>query len=97
MQRLLLLCACVIFISGCVTVGKPFPKDYAAQIVIGQTTRAEVERNLGVPFRTGLDSGDQTATYLYYSFGVFSTPVTMDLTIRYNPEGTIKSYTFNSN
>jgi hypothetical protein len=84
-------------LSGCATVGKNFTDDYAARLVIGKTTRTQVEGDLGKPFRTGLDSGNPSATYLYYKMGLFSSPVTKDLAITYAKDGTIKSYTFNSN
>jgi hypothetical protein len=91
--------AVIIFfcLPACVTVGHIFPHDFASGIVIGKTTRAEVEIKLGEPFRTGLDSGNQTASYLHYHFGLFSKPVTSDLTIVYTADNKVKSYTFNSN
>lgn len=84
-------------LAGCATVGKNFPEDAAARIVLNQTTRAQIEKELGAPFRTGLDSGNPTVTYLYYRFGLFADPITKDLTITYTPQNTVKAYTFNSN
>jgi hypothetical protein len=97
MTGFIMLLLTVGMLAGCATVGSSFPKDYAAQIIIGQTTRPEVEGKLGSPFRTGSESGDPTATYLYYNLGVFTTPVTQDLTVRYGHDGKVKSYTYNSN
>ncbi|MCK5242111.1 hypothetical protein KAR34_06655 [bacterium] len=87
----------LISFTGCVTVGKPFPATVVSEIVIGKTTRADIEKPLGSPFRTGIDSGDPTATYLNYKFGLFGSPVTTDLTIVYTPEGVVKSYIYNTN
>jgi len=87
----------MMFLAGCVTVGNRFPGDAASKIAIGKTTRQDIENQLGAPFRTGLDSGDPTATYLYYKFGLFNRPITEDLTIRYGTDGRVKSYTYNSN
>jgi hypothetical protein len=84
-------------LGGCATLGHDFPADTAMSIKLDQTTRADIEKQLGPPFRTGLDSGDPTATYLYYHLGLFSDPVTKDLTITYTPQGKVKSYTYNSN
>lgn len=84
-------------IYGCATIGNNFPHDFASGIEIDKTTRMEIEKTLGPPFRTGLDSGDSTATYLYYRLGLFINPTTKDLTITYSPKGLVKKYIFNSN
>ncbi len=84
-------------IYGCATIGKNFPHDFASRIEIGKTTRMEIEKALGTPFRIGLDSGEPTATYLYYRLGLFINPTTKDLTITYSAEGIVKRCVFNSN
>jgi hypothetical protein len=91
------LAVAVFLLGACATVGTDFPDQYASKIVIGKTTRADIEKHLGRPFRTGLDSGDPTASYVYYHLGLFSEPVTKDLTVRYSNGGVVKSYTFNAN
>lgn len=85
------------WMAGCVTVGRPFPADFVSKITIGQTTRPQVEQRLGAPFRTGNDSGNPTATYLHYRLGVFSQPLTKDLTITYGADGKVKGFTFSAN
>jgi hypothetical protein len=94
---LLALITAAGLMAGCATVGNDFPDDFASHLTIGKTTRAQVEQTLGKPFRTGLDSGSPSATYMYYHLGLFVDPVTKDLTVTYAPDGTVKSYTFNSN
>lgn len=97
----LLIGMCLVFqlvlAAGCVTIGQPVPWEAATQIVVGQTTRVEIENRLGPPYRTGLDSGRPSVTYLHYRLGLFTKPVTTDLTIVYTPDGRVESYTFNSN
>ena len=93
----LLFVFAVAALAGCATMGNDFPGGYASTIVVSQTTRAEVENILGTPFRTGLDSGHPTSTYVYYRIGLFNRPVTKDLTVTYAPDNTVKSYSFNSN
>jgi hypothetical protein len=100
MSRFLIGMSCCLLLSlaaGCVTVGRPVPWEVASQIVIGQTSRVEIENRLGPPYRTGLDSGKPSVTYMHYHLGLFSEPITTDLTIVYTPEGLVQSYTFNSN
>jgi hypothetical protein len=95
--RWILLLGAVWLTTACATVGSNFPSTFTTSLQLGKTTRTEVEKNLGQPFRTGLDSGLPTATYLYYRLGLFNEPITKDLTITYAPDRTVKAYTFNSN
>lgn len=95
--RLLAIIALGWLAGGCATLGENFPDDVAASIVIGQTTRTDIEKKIGAPFRTGVDSGNPTATYLYYRLGLFVSPITKDLTVTYSPQGIVKAYVFNSN
>jgi hypothetical protein len=94
---LLILGLSASVLAGCATIGRDFPDDFALKINLNQTTRADIEKTLGAPFRTGLDSGNPTSTYLYYRLGLFSQPVTKDLTITYTAQNTVKAYTFNAN
>jgi hypothetical protein len=98
MKKFKCFCLAVLLmgLGACATVGNEFPSDYASTIVIGKTTRAQVEKQLGAPYRTGLDSGDPTASYQYYRLGLFVDTVTKDLTIRFDAQGTVKSYTYNA-
>jgi len=81
--------------AGCASLGRDFSDQTAAKIVIGQTTRAQIEQQLGEPFRKGLDSGDPSVTYLYYQMGLFAAPRSKDLVITYDRNGVVKSYTYN--
>jgi outer membrane protein assembly factor BamE (lipoprotein component of BamABCDE complex) len=94
---LFLLLTGLLGLCACATVGNEFPSDYAAKLVVGKTTRADVEKQLGAPNRSGLDSGDPTATYMYYRLGLFVDTITKDLTIRFDGHGVVKSYTYNAN
>ena len=96
-MKIVWLSAVLLGSSACATVGNEFPPDSASKLVIGKTTRAEVEKELGQPYRTGLDSGDKTSSYLYYRVGLFINAVTKDLTIRFDDHGVVKSYTYNAN
>jgi outer membrane protein assembly factor BamE (lipoprotein component of BamABCDE complex) len=94
--KFLLLSLFLVGLSACATVGNEFPSDTASKLVIGTTTRAQVEKLLGQPYRTGSDSGDQTSSYIYYHLGLFINPVTKDLTVRFDANGVVKSYTYNA-
>ncbi len=49
------------------------------------------------PYRTGIDDGDATSTWLHYRLRVFGEQDTRDLYVRFNGDRTVKSYSFNSN
>lgn len=81
--------------AGCATVGQPYAEHKVADIVIGETSKADIQIMFGNPWRTGLESGQQTWTYGNYRYSAFSDAQTSDLVIRYNKEGKVSSYTFN--
>lgn len=84
-------------LAGCISMGRPFDTEKVLQIHMGKTTQAEIKDLFGEPYRTGLDSGDLTWTYLNYHFGVLGQQDTTDLYVRFNSDGTVKSYSFNTN
>ena len=45
----------------------------------------------------GTEDGDTTWTYLYLKAGVFNAAEAEQLTVRFNKDGTVRSYNFNSN
>lgn len=94
--RALGLASCALVLGACLTVGRPFPTDRVGQIQIGQTTRDDVHRMFGEPWRTGLEDGRRTWTYGHYRYKLFGVTETQDLVIRFDPKGTVASYTFNA-
>jgi outer membrane protein assembly factor BamE (lipoprotein component of BamABCDE complex) len=95
--RLFVLTAVAFAISGCMTMGRPFPADRIAAILIGTTTRDEIHAKFGEPYRTGIEDGDSTWTYLLYHFSAFNGEKTRDLYIRFDASDKVKSYAFNTN
>ena len=93
--RPLLPLLCGLLLAGCVSAGKDFNVRMVRQIQVHQTTRAQIEEMFGPPWRTGIEDGKQTWSYGYYKYGVGDT-LSRDLTVRFAPNGTVASYTFNS-
>ncbi|MFI5316113.1 MAG: outer membrane protein assembly factor BamE [Myxococcota bacterium] len=92
-----IVCALVsLALAACLTVGREFDTDKVGQIAIGHTTRDEVHRMFGEPWRTGLEDGRRTWTYGHYRYKLFGTTETRDLVIRFDPSGVVASYTFNA-
>ena len=88
--------ALVLLLAGCLTVGRDFPADRVGEIEIGHTTRDEIHRMFGEPWRTGLEDGRRTWTYGRYRYKLFGTTETRDLVVRFDALGVVASYTFNS-
>ena len=85
-----------LFCSACITIGKPFPVQEVPTIVINQTTSRDLLDVFGQPYRTGMDDGDETWTYVHYKLRMAGEQQTRDLYVRFNTNGTVKSYSFNS-
>lgn len=86
-------------LSGCISIkfGREFPSPEARMIVLGKTDKAYLERLFGEPYQVGLDSGDQTWRWFFAEGGLGGEQISKDLTVRFNPNGTVKSYSFMSN
>ena len=82
-------------LPGCLTVGDDFTSE-VNWIARDKTTRKEVDQKIGQPFRVGFDTGLLTYTYAFYRYSVFRPTRTKDLTVRFNKDGTVNSYSFAS-
>jgi hypothetical protein len=77
-------------------VGKEFPSPDPAQIKLNATDKAALVQIFGEAYQAGIDSGDLTWRWFYAQSGA-STTMSKDLTVRFNANGTVKSYSFTSN
>ena len=59
-----------LLVTSCFTVGQPFPS-LVTWIKPNQTTKADIEKAFGPPFRMGYDSGHLTYSYGYYKYSAF--------------------------
>jgi outer membrane protein assembly factor BamE (lipoprotein component of BamABCDE complex) len=83
---------------SCATIGNRFPPENVARVKIGETTKAQLLGDFGLPYRRGIEDGDSTWTYVYYKVRLFGENLrTRDLYLRFDPDGRVKSYTYNSN
>lgn len=92
----LLLCGAALQLAGCATVGQEFAASRVPEIKIGQSTRQNIKDIFGSPWRTGLEDGKPTWTYGIYKYSVFSPDDTQDLLIRFDNNGIVRSFTFNT-
>ena len=77
-------------------VGREFPSPEAAQIKADVTDKARLLTLFGEPYQVGIDNGDQTWRWFYAQRSASAT-VSKDLAVRFNANGTVKSYSFTSN
>ncbi|WP_420389898.1 outer membrane protein assembly factor BamE domain-containing protein [Marinobacter sp.] len=90
------LLALTLVIAGCATVGQDFATHNVDQIEIGDTNRADIQEMFGEPWRTGIEDGKRTWTYGKYRWSAFGEAETTDLVVRFNEDGTVSSYVYNT-
>jgi len=86
----------VMPLAGCISIGRPFATQGVKSLTIGKANQSDVELIFGKPFRTGLQDGDVTWTFVNYKLRVFGPQCTQDLVVRFAPDGTVKSYAYNT-
>ena len=100
----LFLCSAVFFITasflfsaGCVKMhaGFDFPEDQVQYIQLGETTKEEIRKTFGEPWRIGLENGQETWTYGKYSYSGSTETSAKDLVVRFTENEIVESYTFN--
>lgn len=95
-RAVLLSVAVILLLTGCANVGHDFPDQRASELEIGETTQQEVRSLFGEPWRVGYEDGMRTWTYGKYRYALFGSSSTKDLVIRFDQNGTVKSYTYNT-
>ena len=83
-------------LGGCATVGEDFPTYKVEEIKIGETTRDDIQVMFGDPWRTGIEDGKRTWSYGKYRYSLFDDAETTDLVVRFNKDGTVSSYVYNT-
>jgi outer membrane protein assembly factor BamE (lipoprotein component of BamABCDE complex) len=83
-------------VTGCATVGHEFPSGQISAIKIGETTQNDIRAIFGNPWRTGIENGLITWTYGIYEYSLFNDASTEDLLIRFDKNGVVSSFVFNT-
>jgi outer membrane protein assembly factor BamE (lipoprotein component of BamABCDE complex) len=86
----------ILAFSGCASVGREFPADKVSTIRIGETTQNDIYNTFGPPWRTGIENGLTTWTYADYHYSLFNDGSTEDLVVRFDRNGVVASYVFNT-
>jgi hypothetical protein len=90
------ICMFFIVLTACATVGKDFPSEKVSLIKTDVTTKAEIEKMFGKPWRSGMENGEKTWTYGYYKYRPIGQDSTKDLFIKFSDKGIVSSYSFNT-
>lgn len=86
----------LMVLAGCATAGRNFNVPAVQEITMGETSKADIARLFGAPWRTGVEDGRETWTYGHYKYSLFGETKTRDLVLRFDGKGKVASYTFNS-
>ncbi len=98
MNRLTYLFFAVLFLHGCTLIGQKFSTSAVNEIQPNVTTKEQITKTFGEPFRKGLASGFETWRYSYRALmneqGGY---VDKDLFLIFNKNGTVQKYSFQTN
>ena len=93
---LILISTMIIFVSGCITLGKDFSEESVSSITIGVTTKNEVRRLFGSPWLSGVQDGQKAWTYGIYDYSLFGERKAKDLLVQFDDQGKVSSFTFST-
>ncbi|HWP57429.1 MAG TPA: outer membrane protein assembly factor BamE [Candidatus Acidoferrales bacterium] len=91
-----LLCAAALFLSGCVTIGRDFSTAPVTSIKQNVTTQREIFSYFGEPYKKGWEDGYETWSYLYNYWELGQLRESKELTVVFNKDNTVRTYSFNS-
>ncbi|MFH2070444.1 MAG: outer membrane protein assembly factor BamE [Elusimicrobiota bacterium] len=78
------------------TIGRNFQTLDIPRIENDKTTMNDIRKTFGEPNRKGIEDGDLTWTYLYYKLNLLGSKHTRDLYIKFDKNGVVKSFTYNT-
>ena len=92
----ILISMMIIFVSGCITLGKDFSEANVSSITIGVTTKNEVRRLFGSPWLSGVQDGQPAWTYGIYDYSLFGERKAKELLVQFDDQGKVSSFTFST-
>ena len=91
-----ILLGSLLALGGCGTAGKNFNESKISKIVNGTTTRAEIRRMLGEPFKTGMQNGLPVWVYEYNRYHAIKDAKSKNLVVVFGSNGIVQSHQFMS-
>ena len=86
----------VLILGGCGTAGKNFDTPKIETIANGVTTKTEIKKLLGKPFKTGIQNGQPIWVYEHHHYHLINQDTSKDLIIIFGPDGVVLSHQFMS-
>ena len=93
---LILISMMIMFVSGCITLGKDFPETNVSSITIGVTTKNEIRKLFGSPWLSGVQDGQPAWTYGSYDYSLFGERKAKDLVVQFDDKAKVSSFTFST-
>ena len=93
---LVILVGIILISNGCGASGKSFNTSKVESIVNGVTTRSDIEKMFGEPFKTGIQNGQPIWVYEDNHYSIIREETSKDLIIIFRPDGIVQSYQFMS-
>ena len=93
---LIILVGMILLPGGCGTAGKSFNTSKIGGIVNGTTTRSDIKKIFGEPFKTGIQNGQPIWVYEDHHYSIISNDSSKDLIIIFGPNGVVQSHQFMS-
>ena len=93
---LILISMMIMFVSGCITLGKDFPEANVSSITIGVTTKNEIRKLFGSPWLSGVQDGQPAWTYGSYDYSLFGERKAKDLVVQFDDQAKVSSFTFST-
>ena len=94
--QIILISTIIMFVSGCITLGKNFPEANVSTISIGVTTKNEVRKLFGSPWLSGVQDGKSAWTYGIYDYSLFGERKAKDLVVQFDDRGKVSSFTYST-
>lgn len=93
---IIILVGIILLPGGCGTAGKSFDTSKVESIVNGTSTRSDIKKIFGEPFKTGIQNGQPIWVYEDSHYSIIREETSKDLIIIFNPDGIVQSYQFMS-
>ena len=93
---IIILVGIILLPGGCGTAGKSFDTSKVESIVNGTSTRSDIKKIFGEPFKTGIQNGQPIWVYEDHHYSIIREGISEDLIIIFSPNGIVQSYQFMS-
>ncbi len=91
-----ILLGSLLALGGCGTAGKDFNESKVSKIINGTTTRAEIRKMFGEPFKTGTQNGLPVWVYEYNLYYSLENDKSKNLVVVFSSDGVVQSHQFMS-